>query len=62
MTVSSTAGESLIDKLGEDAPPIGLIHTAYGGSQIEAVRAGTHHESCSCCPIVSVFIANRGCF
>jgi hypothetical protein len=29
-------GESLAEKLGPSAPPIGLIHTAYGGSQIEA--------------------------
>jgi sialate O-acetylesterase len=38
-TFSSTCyyfGESLIDKLGDNAPPIGLIHTAWGGSRIEA--------------------------
>ncbi len=38
-TYSSTCyyfGESLIDKLGADAPPIGLIHTAWGGSRIES--------------------------
>eukprot|EP01048_Picozoa_sp_COSAG05_P004996 COSAG05_NODE_286_length_12159_cov_63.200249_5_plen_295_part_00 len=38
-TFSSTCyyfGESLIDRLGADAPPIGLIHTAWGGSRIEA--------------------------
>jgi sialate O-acetylesterase len=29
-------GESLIDKLGPSAPPIGLIHTAWGGSRIES--------------------------
>ena len=28
-------GESLADKLGKEAPPIGLIHTAWGGSMIE---------------------------
>ena len=38
-TFSSTCwyfGESLVDELGgKDAPPIGLIHTAFGGSEIE---------------------------
>jgi hypothetical protein len=29
------AGESLTEGLGKDAPPIGLIHTAWGGSMIE---------------------------
>jgi hypothetical protein len=28
-------GESLIDLLGDNAPPIGLVHTAWGGSMIE---------------------------
>ena len=28
-------GESLTDELGNGAPPIGLVHTAYGGSTIE---------------------------
>ena len=28
-------GESLAEKLGSSAPPIGLIHTAWGGSMIE---------------------------
>ncbi len=28
-------GESLTEELGADAPPIGLIHTAFGGSMIE---------------------------
>lgn len=38
MQFSSTCyyfGESLTDALGADAPPIGLIHTAWGGSMIE---------------------------
>lgn len=37
-TFSSTCwyfGESLVDEMGEDAVPIGLVHTAYGGSKIE---------------------------
>jgi sialate O-acetylesterase len=29
--------QSLTDELGTDAPPIGLVHTAYGGSMIEQV-------------------------
>jgi len=28
-------GESMVEKLGAKAPPIGLIHTAWGGSMIE---------------------------
>jgi len=37
-TFSSTCwyyGESLVDALGDDTTPIGLIHTAFGGSEIE---------------------------
>jgi hypothetical protein len=40
-------GESLIDKLGEDAPPIGLIHTAWGGSRIESWLDNTTLGTCS---------------
>ena len=29
-------GESLGRKMGPSAPPIGLVHTAFGGSQIES--------------------------
>ena len=32
-------GESLTDELGAAAPPIGLIHTAWGGSTIEQVSS-----------------------
>ena len=38
MAFSSTCwyyGESLSDELGPNPPPIGLIHTAWGGSEIE---------------------------
>jgi len=38
LSYSSTCwyfGQSLTDELGADAPPIGLIHTAFGGSRIE---------------------------
>ena len=28
-------GESLTEELGADAPPLGLVHTAFGGSMIE---------------------------
>ena len=28
-------GESLSEELGADAPPLGLVHTAFGGSMIE---------------------------
>jgi hypothetical protein len=39
-------GESLTEELGADAPPIGLIHTAYGGSMIEQVQP--QHLAASC--------------
>ena len=38
MKFSSTCyyfGESLVDELGDRTPPIGLIHTAFGGSTIQ---------------------------
>ena len=31
----SLTGESLLDALGANAPPVGLIHTSVGGSMIE---------------------------
>jgi sialate O-acetylesterase len=44
-------GESLTDELGAAAPPIGLIHTAWGGSMIEqwlpAEVVGACKLSCS---------------
>lgn len=39
-------GESLTEELGDDAPPIGLIHTAYGGSMIEQWLTQATVESC----------------
>jgi hypothetical protein len=39
-------GESLTEELGSDAPPIGLIHTAYGGSMIEQWLTETTVMSC----------------
>ena len=49
-TFSSTCyyfGESLIDKLGKDTPPIGLIHTAFGGSRIEEWVDNATLKTCS---------------
>ena len=39
-------GESLTDELGQDAPPIGLIHTAFGGSMIEQWLPEATVKSC----------------
>ena len=39
-------GESLTEELGADAPPIGLVHTAYGGSMIEQWMKEDSVESC----------------
>jgi sialate O-acetylesterase len=40
-------GESLVDQLGDAAPPIGLIHTAWGGSTIEQWLDNTTISTCS---------------
>ena len=39
-------GQSLTDELGPDAPPIGLIHTAWGGSMIEQWLPAETVDSC----------------
>jgi hypothetical protein len=39
-------GESLTDELGTSAPPIGLIHTAWGGSMIEQWLPAETVDSC----------------
>ena len=35
-------GQSLTDELGATAPPIGLIHTAWGGSMVEQWHVATY--------------------
>ena len=41
------AEQSLVDRLGADAPPVGLIHTAWGGSRIEAWVDNATLATCS---------------
>lgn len=45
--IVGVATQSLIDRLGADAPPIGLIHTAWGGSRIEAWVDNSSLATCS---------------
>ena len=39
-------GQSLTEELGADAPPLGLVHTAFGGSMIEQWLTEETVESC----------------
>ena len=40
-------GESLTDELGEQAPPLGLVHTAWGGSTIEQWLLNSTNNECA---------------
>ena len=39
-------GQSLTEELGADAPPLGLVHTAFGGSMIEQWLTEETVDSC----------------
>ena len=49
MSMSATClefGRSLLDQLGDDAPPIGLIASAVGGTTIERWSPNATTEAC----------------